>query len=172
MIEAWSEKIAISIKNANEEHTASIPLMKFALIILFNFFIPTIISLLIGAMTGNLAETALSISSFVILRMASGGYHFKSSMVCMLTMIVIAVIPPLVPVSENWTLILTVVGLILVTTLAPSNMRGYNRMPEKYYPLLKTASVIFVASNLYIGSGVMALVFAIQGVSLFGFKEV
>lgn len=172
MIEAWSEKIAISIKNANEEQTVSVPLMKFALIILFNFFIPIIISILIGSIMGKITETLISICSFVILRMASGGYHFKSSLVCMLTMIVIALVPPHIPISENWAIILTIVSLVLVTLLAPSNMRGYNRMPEKYYPLLKTASVIIVASNLYVGSGVMALVFMIQGVSLFGFKEV
>lgn len=172
MIESWSEKIAYSIKKANEEQTASIPVLKFALIILFNFTIPIIISLVIGAILGLLGEVALAATSFILLRMASGGYHFKSSSVCMLTMIIVAIVPPLFSIPSEWVLICNLCSLTLVAILAPSNMRGYNNLPEKYYPFLKTVSLLLVASNFYLGSDTMALVFLIQGISLLKFKEV
>ncbi|TMV49479.1 post-translational modification of quorum-sensing peptide protein [Paenibacillus mesophilus] len=172
IIEAWSEKIAVSIKKVNENETVSVGVMKFALIIVFNFTIPFLISLCIGAIGGKFSDTLLAIAAFVMLRMLSGGYHFKSSTVCMLSMIVVAVIPPYIHFSELWTLIFTITSMVLVALLAPSNMRGYHRMPEKYYPLMRIASVLLVASNLVVASEIMALVYLLQAVSLFGWKEV
>lgn len=172
IIEAWSEKIAVSIKNANDKETVSVGVMKFALIILFNFSIPFLLSLGIGVVSGTFKGTLLAIIAFAILRMLSGGYHFKSSNVCMLSMVVVAVVPPYIHLLEIWTLILTIISLVLVLLLAPSNMRGYHRMPEKYYPLMKIASALLVSSNFLIASEIMALVFTIQAISLFGWKEV
>lgn len=172
MIEMLSEKIAASIKKANESETVSTEVMKYALIILFNIFIPIFIVLILSLITGKIAENALAIISFVSLRMASGGYHFKSPVMCMLTTIVVTGIPPYLPSFDFLTLPLTAVSLIIILLLAPANMRGYHSMPEKYYPLLKLISVIIVASNFFFNSDIMALVFTIQGISLFNWKEV
>lgn len=172
MIDSWSEKIAVSIKQANVRETASVEVMAFALTILFNFAIPVIVSLLIGLLTGALPETALSVAAFVVLRMLSGGYHFRSPVPCMLAMIAITATPPHIRLPEEWTFILTAAALTLAICLAPSNMRGYNTMPAKYYPLLKAASVVLVCGNFALASQTAALVFVVQGVSLFKWKEV
>lgn len=172
IIEGWSEKIAISIKNMDRNGTASVPVMKFALIILFNYSIPVVISLVIGAFCGTFGSTLLSLLTFTVIRMLSGGYHFKSSTICMTAMIIVGVIPPFISISGEWVFILNFMSIILVLWLAPSKMRGYHRMPEKYYPLMKVASALLISTNFAIASEIMALVFAVQALSLFNWKEV
>jgi accessory gene regulator B len=173
MIEALSERLATKIKQANPEQTASIPVMKFGLTIIFNFLIPIVISLILGAIFGKLLETAFAAFLFSTLRMLSGGYHFTSPIPCMIAMIAIATIPPYLTLTPFWISAFTVCSLALVARLAPSNMRGYYKMPEKYYPLLKILSILLVGSNFFFASSVGALVFLLQAVSLlFQNKEV
>jgi accessory gene regulator B len=172
MIEALSEKIAISIKKSNEAETVSVAVMKFALIILFNFFIPVLLSLLIGLLTDRFGETLLSLTAFVLLRMSSGGYHFKSPIACMLSTLFVATVPPLIDLSREWSMLVTGVSLLLFLLLAPSNMRGYHTLPEKYYPVLKLLCVSMVAANFPINSDTVALVSLLQGISLLKWKEV
>jgi accessory gene regulator B len=172
MIETLAEKMAFSIKKANEQETASLAVMKFALIIIINLIIPIIVSLLIGAATGNFLETLFSLSAFITIRMLSGGYHFSSPIPCMTAMIIAVSLPPHLALPENWTVYLTTASLFLFFMLAPSNLRGYHTMPEKYYPMLKIASVLLVCSNYLISSQILALVLIVQGMSLFKWKEV
>ncbi|PYI51557.1 accessory gene regulator ArgB-like protein [Paenibacillus flagellatus] len=171
-IDALAERIAVSIKKANERETVSVPVMKFALIILINIVIPVIAALLIGLITGKLAETALSIVAFVLIRMMSGGYHFRSPVPCMTAMVVFTALPPHVVLPDAWTAILTGISVVLFALLAPSNLRGYHTMPERFYPYLKVASVFAVCGNFAVGSSILALVFFIQGVTLFKWREV
>jgi accessory gene regulator B len=172
MIESLSEKIAKFIKRANEHETVSVEVMKYALIILFNIFIPILIVLGVSLFTGKIAQSLIAIISFVLLRMASGGYHFKSPIMCMLSTILATGIPANIPLPDSLTLPLTIVSLVLVIMLAPSNMRGYHSMPEKYFPLLKLLAAVMVITNFFIGSDIVAFVFTIQGLSLFHWKEV
>jgi accessory gene regulator B len=172
MIETLAEKMAFSIKKANDQETASVAVMKFALIIIINIIIPVALSLLIGAVTDKFLETLFSIFAFIAIRMLSGGYHFSAPIPCMTAMIIVVSLPPHIALSENWTVYLTTASLILFSLLAPSNLRGYHTMPEKYYPLLKVASVLLVCSNFFISSQILALVLLVQGISLFKWKEV
>lgn len=172
MIETLAEKMAFSIKKANEQETASLAVMKFALIIIINIMIPVVVSMLIGAATGKFLESLVSLSAFVAIRMLSGGYHFSSPIPCMTAMIIVVSLPPHITLPENWTVYLTTASLFLFFMLAPSNLRGYHTMPEKYYPLLKIASVLLVCSNYLISSQILALVLIVQGMSLFKWKEV
>lgn len=172
MIEALAEKMAFSIKKANQQETASVAVLKFALIIIINIIVPVAVSLLIGAVTGKFVETLFSIISFIAIRMLSGGYHFSSPIPCMTAMVVVVSLPPHLALPGNWTIYLTAAALLLFLLLAPSNLRGYHTMPEKYYPVLKAASVLLVCSNFFIGSHILALVLLVQGLSLFKWKEV
>lgn len=172
MIEALAEKMALSIKKANEKETVSVAVMKFALIIIINIIIPVVLSLLVGLLTNKLLETAFALGTIIVIRMLSGGYHFRSPIICMTAMIIGATLPPHITLPEYWILGLTIISIILFLVLAPSNLRGYHTMPEKYYPMLKVASVLLVSSNLFFDSQILALVFILQGISLFQWKEV
>ncbi|REJ12513.1 MAG: post-translational modification of quorum-sensing peptide protein [Thermobacillus sp.] len=173
MVEALAESLATKIKQANPNQTASVPVMKFALIIVINFTIPVVASLAFGAVTGKWLETLTAMIFFVALRMISGGYHFESPIPCMSMTFIIIAVPPHISLSEKWTWFLTVTALVLVALLAPANMKGYNTIPEKYYPLLKIGSALIVSSNFLFLSGTAAIVLAVQGISLlFRNKEV
>lgn len=173
IVETLAESLATKIEQVNPGQTASVPVMKFALIILINFTIPVVASMAFGAFTGKWFETLIAMSYFVVMRMISGGYHFESPIPCMLMTFAIIAIPPHVEMSEKSTLILTSFSLVLVILLSPSNMKGYNTISEKYYPLLKVFSVLIVSSNFILLSGAAAIVLAVQGITLlFHNKEV
>lgn len=166
MVESLAERLAVRIKKANPSQTASVSVMKFALIIVINFLIPAVSSLIFGALTGKWTETLTAMGFFIALRMASGGYHFETPLPCMLASFSIIAIPPHIALTETWTQLLTAAALILTAWLAPANMKGYNTMPEKYYPLLKLASVLIVSANFLLLSGTAAIVLAVQGITL------
>ncbi|OUM93855.1 MAG: post-translational modification of quorum-sensing peptide protein [Thermobacillus sp. ZCTH02-B1] len=173
MVESWAEKLAIKIKQANPEQTASVPVMKFALIIVINFTVPVIAAMAFGISTGKGAETLTAVSYLLCLRMLSGGYHFERPLPCMLITFLIVAVPPHMDMAEQWTPILTGIALILVLLLAPANMKGYNTIPETYYPLLKIVSALIVCSNFLFFSETAAIVLAVQGFTLlFRNKEV
>lgn len=173
MIESVAERLAIKIKNANHAETTSVPVMKFALIIVINFVIPVLIAGLIGVFTGKLSETLLNIIVFVAIRMLSGGYHFEKPIPCILATTCIMSLPPHIDIAENAIWIINAASLLVFILLAPANMKGYNTMPEKYYPVLKAISTVIVASNFITLSPSLTLVIAVQAVSLlFQNKEV
>lgn len=166
MIETMAERLAVWIKNANEKDTASVEVLKFALIIVINFLIPCTSALVIGAILGKPAETALAILAVVLIRAISGGYHFRSSAVCSIVTAIVMIVPPHIPLPDEWNLYITLFCLVLFAIFAPANMKGYARMPEKYFPLLKIASLLVVGSNLIWQSPILSIIFFIQAISL------
>lgn len=163
MIEAWAGKLASTIKKANEQHTAHEAVLKYALTIVINFIIPVCASLLIGWITEHFIDTALSLIAFTLLRAVSGGFHFKSANVCMVVTTCIISIPPHITILGQWILVLTSISFLLAVLLAPANIRGYARMPEKYFPIMKVLSLLIIGSNFIWGSSLLAVVFFIQG---------
>ncbi len=171
MIESWAEKIAVSIKKSNEAETASVDVMKFALIGILDLGIAGALTLLIGFATGALYGTLLSLASFFVLRLFSGGYHFKTAEACILFSTAALAAVPHIPVNSLWTVILTSVSCILVLLYAPSNIKGATRIPEKYHFYLKPISLVLVASNFLIVSGTLSLAFTLQSLSLIRTKK-
>ncbi|XEC93907.1 accessory gene regulator ArgB-like protein [Paenibacillus tarimensis] len=166
MIEAWAEKLAISIKGANEKETASINVMKFALIIIINFLIPCMCALMVGLMTGKSVETAVSVLTFVLVRASSGGYHFQTSTVCTVVSTIVMAVPPHISFPDQWNIYVTGFAFILFLIFAPANIKGYARMPERYFLLMKIISLIIVGSNFILLSPLLTTVFLLQGISL------
>ncbi|MBD2865800.1 MULTISPECIES: accessory gene regulator ArgB-like protein [Paenibacillus] len=166
MIEALAGKIANKIKRADEQNTAHVEVLKYGLIIVINYALPVVASLTIGWITNQFSGTLFSVLAFTLLRLASGGFHFKSANVCTVVSILIISIPPHVSLSDHWITICTAVSLLLIFILAPANIRGYARMPEKYFPIMKIVSVLIVGSNLLWHSSILAIVFIVQGVLL------
>ncbi|HZG56348.1 accessory gene regulator ArgB-like protein [Paenibacillus sp.] len=166
MIETWAERLAITIKNANEKETVSVQVLKYALTIVFNFLIPYSLALLIGWLTGMFFETLLAAFSLIAVRASSGGYHFRSTIACTIVTTIVSVLPPHIQMSSDWTTYLTAIGFVLFALYAPANIQGYARMPEKYFPVMKWISVIIAGSNFFIESPIIALILLLQGVSL------
>ncbi|QOT01035.1 accessory gene regulator B family protein [Brevibacterium sp. JNUCC-42] len=166
MIDSLAEKLARSIKIASEDDKVNEEVMKFALIISLNTAIVVLISLIIGQLTGKVVETGITILSFSLLRIVSGGFHFKSANLCTVISISFAVILPHIPITSGMNYILLALSLLLVILYAPSNIEGHSRIPKENYSLLKGVSVIIVLSNFLFLSPILSKAFFIQSITL------
>jgi accessory gene regulator B len=58
--------------------------------------------------------------------------------------------------------ILTILSATILLFTAPKGIKDVSRINAKYYPLLKLLSVLFVLTNLYFQSSILALAFFTQ----------
>lgn len=166
MIEAWAEKIALRIKKANQQDTVSVGIMKYALIIVINFAIPFVTAIAIGVATGKAADTLLCFLALVLLRTVSGGYHFESAALCMVITTAMVAAPPHLAVPEPWLPYITGGSFILYGLLAPANIKGHTRISERYFPLMKLASLLLVSGNFILLSPTLTILIAVQALTL------
>lgn len=166
MIEVWAERIAYSIKRADKKGTASVAVLKYALTIVINYLIPVLLALCFGLLTNRLPETALSVFTFSLIRAASGGFHFKSSTTCMIVTTLICTIPPHIPITDMWSVIFTSISFIFVLIFAPANIKGYARMPERFFPIMKVISLILVGFNFVLNSHTFSIILIVQAILL------
>ncbi|MGG0754121.1 accessory gene regulator ArgB-like protein [Brevibacillus laterosporus] len=170
MIEKTAEKIAISIKSAGGEETASIDVLRYALIIVLNGLFVIMVSLTCGWLTDKFIETLLMLLGFVTLRLVSGGIHLHSSALCTFVSILIFVTLPHVAINEQTSIYLLGISIILALLFAPSRIEGHSRIDKKYYPVLKLISIIIIGFDFFILSPALAKAFFIQSLSLIHFK--
>jgi accessory gene regulator B len=171
MIIKLSEKLAVSIKNANPEQTASIEVMKYALLGIFNTVGTILLSAVIGLLTGELAGVATAFFAFAILRFFSGGIHLSSPVSCILVSSLIICAIPYIPTTPALELVLMIISTVLIFIYAPSNVKGFARLPEKYFPILKLISLLIVSSNWFFGSTIITVAFFLQSISLIRFQR-
>jgi accessory gene regulator B len=168
VIERAAEALARRIHQANEEETASIPVMKFALVGLFNNTLTFLLIMAAGWLMDMLREACLAFAAFMFLRIFAGGFHFRSSRTCTVvsvaSIVAVTILSPYI--TKTQTLIITGVSLLLVAAFAPSNIRK-TRIKPSWRPWYKLASVLIVASNFLWQSPLLALVFFLQAISTF-----
>ncbi|MED1800640.1 accessory gene regulator ArgB-like protein [Brevibacillus porteri] len=166
MIESLAEKIAIAMKSVNSDQTASIPTLKFGLIIVINGFLIVLVSMVLGSLTGKAMETAVTIIAFVVLRLTSGGIHLHSSTACTVVSIGTMSVLPHIAISDKVNVILLVVAALLVLIFAPSRIEGHSNIDKKYYPTLKWISIAIVSINFFLLSPTVSKAFFVQAMSL------
>ncbi len=166
MIEVWAEKLAVLIKKSNEKETASVAVMKYALIIVINFLIPYTSALIFGWITGKFVETLICVFAIVLVRAVSGGYHFQSVTVCSIVTFLAASLPPHLSFPQEAVIYVNGISFILFALLAPANIKGYARMPEKFFLIMKGISLVIVGGNLILQLPLLTMVFALQALSL------
>lgn len=172
MIDQISLKMAVAVKNRAPEHPASLAVLKHALAVLINTFSIIVLSVLVGMLTGHTKEIVIIMVSFASLRMLSGGFHLKTGDMCVIVTTSIFVGLSYVNANHLLTIIFTVVSVLLALLFAPSGIANQSRIPKKYYPLLKVASVILISLNFVVGSSVIAVCFLTQSLTLIPRKEV
>ncbi|MBB3069318.1 accessory gene regulator B [Paenibacillus baekrokdamisoli] len=159
-------KIAAGLKKRVPDHPSSIEELQFSLEALFNTFGTLFLALTLSLLTGHTHETIFALLSFAILRAVSGGIHLKYSWTCCLASSIVANIVSFSSVSHLATVCMTIISIILALIYAPSRIEQQTRIPERYFPLLKFISVIFICSNFYFESSIMAVSVLIQCVLL------
>lgn len=171
MVESLALRIAKAIKRVEPERTASVEVLKFSLEFLMNTFITLLIIVLIGTVTGKLGQTLLGLGAFVVLRFFSGGMHMGKAFHCSLLTTLLITLAPHLPLDKPFTIALSVVSAAILLVFAPSNIEGHARIPTKYFPLLKLASVLIALSNLVFLNATIALVQLIQAVTTVNLKR-
>ncbi len=171
MIEAISNRLAVKMKEINPEETASVEVMSYALQGILHNLITLITAIIVGSVLGQFWETLLAAACVAVLRWFSGGLHFKSALSCFLTSASVFIVIPLIEVSDQILLITNIVSLLLVAIFAPSNIRGHIRIPEKYFPLYKLASIIIVSINFFILTPIITIAFFVQSCTTITFKK-
>jgi accessory gene regulator B len=89
MILFISRQVAKAIHNANPEETSSVERLTALLALQVVNFGVIIASLIIGAVTGQFWGTALSLATFVLLRIYTGGFHFRNLDKCFIVSTVV-----------------------------------------------------------------------------------
>jgi len=169
MIESMSEKLAVWLKGEVPEHPFDIDRLQFG----FHFILNTVFTLsaaiLLGLLFGNLMETLQVLLVFGLLRMITGGFHFKSATICIVVSAGVAVLLPYITLSSIMVTAVNSINVILILIFAPSGIDNQTRIPQKYYPLLKLLGLIIVASNFIFQSELLGLTWLIQTISLIHF---
>lgn len=166
MIEQVALRIAHSIKNSNPQYTASVDVLKYGLIIILNFCSTLLLCTIVGLLSGKLIEVFIGLLAFIILRSVSGGFHFRTALMCTIVSTLIFTILPFLTLSNLLFYIFMSVSCVLQLLFSPSRIKGKSNIPEKYYPALKVASLLIVSANFIINSDLVALIFLVQSLTL------
>jgi len=168
LIERLATRIALKIKEASPEETASVELMKFALIGILHNAITIGTALAVGAILGRFGEVLLACAAFMLLRLFSGGFHFKSALSCFLFSAAIFVLIPLIPIGRDFPYLhlLTASSFMLCLFFAPANIKEHIRVPEKSFPLFKLISLALVTLSYFLSHPVVTLAFLAQSLTL------
>lgn len=166
-----SYKLARMIKNADPERTHSIEVMQYALTILLNTFFIFVVVLAIGWVTGTFVSTAITLGSFTLLRMVSGGVHLKKAWECnVVSIFICTVIPHLPLLPMPYFIGFNLCSLLIMLLYAPAPDRNA-RLPRKLYPYLKGISIALVLSNFFIVSHIFVYICLIQSLTLLPLRK-
>lgn len=166
MIEAAAWRIAKHIKTVVPNHPAPIEDLNHSLIISLNFLTVIGLSVLGSFFTGHGKEAAVILMAFAVLRQLTGGLHLESSTWCAVATAGTATLLSLATLNDLTANVLNAVGLLCVMVFAPAGIEDQTIIPPRYYPILKVAGMIIIASNFWIGSSFAAIAYFIQALML------
>lgn len=171
MIESAAWRIATHIKSVVPHHPASVEVLNHSLIIVINFFSVVGLALIASLLTGHTKEVILLLQSFAILRQLTGGLHLESSTWCAVATAAIATLVSVLPSNDVMTIILTSFSLLFVLNYAPAGIENQTIIPERFYPILKIAGIILIASNFWFQSPWAAMAYFAQGIMLIAYVD-
>lgn len=165
-METLAYKIANSIKKLNPEETHSIEIMQYSLAIILNTLLIFMTSALLGWVTGKLEETIIVFFSLSLLRMLSGGVHFRTARACnIFSIMVCTLIPHFSSYTIDFIWLTNCLSLVIIILFAP-NPDPNSQIPLRLYPVLKVLSILIVTTNFFITSSVIGLVFLVQSLTI------
>lgn len=170
MIDTLATRIATRIKASNPDDTASIDVLKYGLILVINFMLILLLTVIAGLCLGNLPDVLTSFVAFVLLRSVSGGAHLNSALGCVFVSTGIAVLPSFIHLQAFQLHSVILLSCLLIIIYAPSRLEQYSNFPQHLYPVLKWASLMIVSANLFIQSDLLAVTFLIQSLTLIRVK--
>ncbi|WP_330706075.1 accessory gene regulator B family protein [Paenibacillus polymyxa] len=159
-----SKRIASEIKKADPDGPGSVDLLTYAIALKLNWYLGIFLTALFGLLLGHLFEALVAIIAFAVLRRFSGGIHLKSLTLCAILCAAVFASLPLIPMNENFTIILTALSGVIILWKAPKFFEEVN--PSRLDPYLKWISLAIISVNFFIASPVIALSFMLQSITL------
>ncbi|MNI21834.1 putative regulator protein [compost metagenome] len=166
MIEHLAARMALSIKRSVPDHPTSTAVFQFAISMLLNLLFVVITTFGISLVTGHTSEAAAVLISFALLRQLTGGMHLKTNLQCGVCSTLVFTIISVADLSTVLTVAATLTAMLIVFLLAPVGIDKQSRIPAKYYPYMKLAALLLIASNLLVLSPVLSLSFLAQSITL------
>jgi accessory gene regulator B len=148
VIVSLSSRVAKAIHEANPEETSSAERLTAILALQVVNYGVIVVSLGIGAASGAFWTTALSVLTFAVIRILTGGFHFKSLDSCFLASTTVLSAIPYLSVPA-W--LPTAGALVLILVFSRK---------KKILPML------IIGVNLFIGSPIIALAALAQSLTL------
>lgn len=165
LIDLTANKMAVYI-HSQVEHSSSVAVLKYSLIIVINFFIVAFTTLLVCFFTGNVEKGIIALLCVPLLRYFSGGIHLKSAAACSLVTSLLILIAIHLQYSYIYSgVVLTLLSALILLFYAPQGILNVSSIDPKYYPLLKTISILIVSVNFYFESSFLASVFFLQSLT-------
>lgn len=162
IIDTSAHKIAIKITQ-HHPGSASYAVLFYSLSLLINTMIAIIMSLAISFFTTKFLETLTVIFFFILLRYFSGGLHLKSSLACCIFSICVFLFSSHLDYPFDFIgFFLNVFSIIILIFTAPYGLENISKIDQKYYPLLKVASILIVSINFYLKFSYLSTSFFIQ----------
>ena len=163
MVDSVLNYIVAAIHN-NAKNPHSTVVLRYALGNLLNLIFTIAMVLVVCAIMGNIVSGLVAVLAFSVLRMISGGLHFRSADVCNIVSALLVLTAVFVPeVSETTALLLTSFAAALTLLFAPSGIK--DKRVKRNKTMTKLLGMIVIMPNLLLGSELLAMVFFIQSLT-------
>lgn len=164
VLESLSRNIARTLKKNNPDSEVDVEVLEYGIAMTMNQYGVMLITIVIGAIFGQLMESVLALVALATIRSFSGGVHFSSLTVCMIITSLFCVIVPVIPLSNTAVVILTMISTLIVILRAPNWFEEI--AVQKDGVICKSMAVLIVSSNLVLQSTILAIVFFVQALTI------
>ncbi len=166
MVDEYAARLAAAIKRTAPDSKASAEVIQYGAIMLFNGSAVLVSVLLLCGLAGRLTHGMIVLIAYALLRFCTGGFHFRSALVCYLYSTGVLTAIALAPLTAASSPYLTAASLVLVLLFAPSDLEQHTRIPQAYYLHLKVLAAMLVSLNFIIDSNHLAWTACVQALTL------
>jgi accessory gene regulator B len=171
MIEKISLRIAAKIKETNPDQTKSIEIMTYSLSILINLFLTIAVIVIFGLVTGLTFEIIITLVYLMGLRSFSGGYHFKSLLICSVFSSFLLILIPFIYVSDVISICINLFSVIVMLGLAPVNFKETSIVKENNFIFYKIAAVCMVMVSMFFNNDSITIINLVQSASMINLRR-
>ncbi|MEK0313756.1 accessory gene regulator ArgB-like protein [Cohnella sp. 56] len=166
MTDAIAVRLAHRIKRLAPDNPASVEVMAFALSAYINLIAIVTTSLLVSLATGQTKGALAALISFAVVRQVSGGYHLKSGALCIAVSVTGITTLSYADFGAVVSLVLSAISAVLAAIYAPSRIDNQTRIPRRFYPHLKIASIVLICIGHAIGYSPIIAAMFVQALTL------
>jgi accessory gene regulator B len=175
MVEYLSHFLATSLKNEDKHNKMrSYEVLVYGLKIIINTLSVICLTLLLGWIFGWFYEVIIVMVSFALLRSFSGGYHIKSSELCILVssglMFLITMTHELISIQTYIYVSMNLISLIVMIMFAPSKAK-IKKEPKRFF-VYKIVSSLMIIMLYVIHNDLITITFFVQTLTIIIEKKV